>query len=259
MILPLDPSPASAGSLTPAQLDDFRRDGFLHMPGFIAPAEIEDLGRRLRSLFDRFYDLPAEHARDLDETPRKRGTPPRNPEITRCGELDPALAASPYVERVRAAAGRLLGGPAELGFDHAIYKPPAVGTGTAWHQDGAYDPSPGLFRRLSFWLPLQPVSAEQGCLQFLPGSHRAGLHPHHPVTGDATGHTLTLDVPADAEPAAVPMALGDLVVHHPYCTHCAGPNTTARPRLAWVLMFQTRHRQPPRSRFRRLAGKLIGN
>ncbi len=229
------------------------------MRSFVGADEICQIKSHLESLFDRFEDLPSDQARDLDESPREAGEPPRNPEITQCLTLDDQLAGSSYLDRVRAAAGQLLGGDADLGFDHAIRKPPAYGTGTAWHQDAAYDQVRGLYNRLSFWLPLQPVSAAQGCMQFLPGTQAEGYQEHYPVAGSTGGHTLTTDVPDDAEPVTCEMQLGDLVVHHPLCLHFTGPNTTDQPRLAWILIFQKLIEQKRPGRLRRSISKARFN
>jgi len=64
------------------------------------------------------------------------------------------------------------------------------GTLVWWHQDGGYtkfwdhsDQPAETFdvenlRMLNFWSPLVPAREENGCMQFVPGTHRLGIVPH---------------------------------------------------------------------------------
>src|SRR5213083_922339 len=47
----------------------------------------------------------------------------------------------------------------------------------AWHQDATYF---GLrpYVHVTAWLALTDATAENGCMEFLPGSHRGGQRPH---------------------------------------------------------------------------------
>lgn len=58
-----------------------------------------------------------------------------------------------------------------------------------WHQDPAYLylGNQGFEREafdqistMNIWTPLMPVNKENGCMQFLPGTHTNGMAPHHP-------------------------------------------------------------------------------
>ena len=53
-----------------------------------------------------------------------------------------------------------------------------------WHQDSAYMPDTENDIHLTVWLPLVDVQTENGALQFLPGSHTAGLQTYHRVEGE---------------------------------------------------------------------------
>ena len=74
-----------------------------------------------------------------------------------------------------------------------------------WHQDnGVIMPEADEGTILTVWLPLTPATAENGCLQVVPGSHRHGLTQHcpdpvrdrHPrSTGRNTGSGRGRDAP----------------------------------------------------------------
>src|SRR5947208_1783122 len=106
-------------------------------------------------------------------TPAERpATPARHPRQGLDGsDLEPQLAHTLTFTRCAAVAERLLGRPVEHRFDHAIYKPAFNGAATSWHQDEAY----ALERKIlsaHFWVPLQDVTRDMGCMQFIPGGRR---------------------------------------------------------------------------------------
>jgi len=103
-------------------------------------------------------------------TPAERpATPARHPRQGLDGsDLEPQLAHTLPFTRCAAVAERLLGRPVEHRFDHAIYKPAFNGAATSWHQDEAY----ALERKIlsaHFWVPLQDVTRDMGCMEFIPG------------------------------------------------------------------------------------------
>src|SRR5438445_3082256 len=103
-------------------------------------------------------------------TPAERpATPARHPRQGLDGsDLEPQLAHTLTFTRCAAVAERLLGRPVEHRFDHAIYKPAFNGAATSWHQDEAY----ALARKIlsaHFWVPLQDVTRDMGCMEFIPG------------------------------------------------------------------------------------------
>src|SRR5690606_13231277 len=61
------------------------------------------------------------------------------------------------------------------------------GTLVLWHQDGGYtEQIPGQaatgnvdrLRMVNVWSPLVPATAANGCMQFIPGTHKLGVVPH---------------------------------------------------------------------------------
>ncbi|MDB6042320.1 MAG: Deoxyhypusine synthase [Gammaproteobacteria bacterium] len=60
-----------------------------------------------------------------------------------------------------------------------ILKPAHQGGATPWHQDEAYRVAPDFdYRQVSIWVPLQDATLENGCMMYIPGSHRSGVLPH---------------------------------------------------------------------------------
>lgn len=132
-------------------------------------------------------------------------------------------------------------------YDMLIDKPPLHPHDTPWHQDAAYlhkPVAPAGFRMplvsVQFWLALDPVDADNGCMQFVAGRHRGGTVAHHVASGhpDDDGRLLGIDDPAAIgadDAVACALAPGGATIHTVMTPHYTGPNITAdRPRRAYI-------------------------
>jgi hypothetical protein len=225
-------------ALSPATIRDFHRDGFAALEKVTTPEDLERISRILAGLYRRYRGLARlRYAWDLG--PGTGADLPEILEVNQAIELAPALARTLTFERCRALAQALLGREVEYRFDHAIYKPAFNGRATAWHQDEAYTLDPRLVTA-HFWIPLQDVSVEMGCMQFIPGSHQERMRPHHRLEHLRHAHALTTDDVDVSRAVACPLRAGDVTVHVPRTLHYTGPNLTAVPRLAWSVEFGPR-------------------
>ena len=119
---------------------------------------------------------------------------------------------------------------------HAIRKPAKDGAATPWHQDEAYWDPAYEHRGLSIWIPLQPATLENGCMQFVPGSHHLGVQPHQLINPDSHGLELqSLELVEEA--VACPLPPGGATIHFSRTLHYAGPNTSTEPRRALIMGF----------------------
>jgi ectoine hydroxylase-related dioxygenase (phytanoyl-CoA dioxygenase family) len=150
----------------------------------------------------------------------------------------PELRDHPVRSRALALARQLLGDDAVDTGDHAINKPARSTAVTPWHQDEAYWDPAREYRSLSVWLPLQDVDVLNGCMQFLPGSHRQEVLPHQPINNDPAVHGLELvQVPDTSAAIACPLAAGGATVHFSRTVHFTGDNRTDAPRRAYIMTF----------------------
>jgi len=118
-------------------------------------------------------------------------------------------------------------------------KPAGIGQPTPPHQDGYYfHLSP--CRAVTGWLALEPVDADNGCIHYVRGSHKASeFRPHGQsnVLGFSQGIT---DFGTDADKAntvAMPGEAGTFLLHDARTIHWAGPNqspTRSRRALGFV-------------------------
>jgi hypothetical protein len=225
--------------LTPTNIDEFHKRGYLAVDQVSTPDDLHEIQSRLDGLYARFNELPPGVAIDLGGD--GRGGKPQIPEINSATQLEPSLMESLAFVNCREIARQLFGHAVHFSGDHAIYKAPRSTKPTPWHQDQAYLGHSLAGRTVTFWIPLQDVTIEMGCMQFVPYSHHDGLKPHHRV-GGATGHSLTL---GDVDPSAAvacPLPAGGATMHTPLTVHAAGPNQTDRVRRAWILAFSAHSR-----------------
>lgn len=136
------------------------------------------------------------------------------------------------------AARQLLGGGVRFWHDQIFSKPARHGGVVAWHQDYSYWTRTGPMNHLTCWIGLDDADRHNGCLQYIPGSHRWGLLERPVLTGEMDGLKQFLNEDqkkAMENPVAIEMKAGYGTFHHPLMVHGSYANDTDRPRRAFVL------------------------
>lgn len=136
------------------------------------------------------------------------------------------------------AASQLLGDkPLRFWHDQLFYKPAKKGGVVAWHQDYSYWTRTKPLAHLTCWCGLDDSSIQNGCLQYVPGSHRWGLLDKPDLAGNLMGimDYLTPDQKAQFQPVAVETRAGEAIFHHPLTLHGSGENKSDQPRRAFVI------------------------
>jgi ectoine hydroxylase-related dioxygenase (phytanoyl-CoA dioxygenase family) len=92
-------------------------------------------------------------------------------------------------------------------------------------------------QHLTCWTGLDDASTENGCLYYVPGSHRWGLLEKPELAGDMEGliNYLTEEQKAGFRPVPVEMKKGYGSFHHPLLVHGSYANHSERARRAFVL------------------------
>lgn len=222
--------------LTSDQIEFYHREGYLVIPDIATSHEIERMRGIYDDLFARRVGREEGNQFDLagtDEDDKEAGLP----QILAPSRYAPELKQVQFATNALAIARQLLGSNASAMGDHAILKPPFHGAATPWHQDEAYWSPDWHYNSFSMWLPLQDATLDNGCLQFVPGSHRLEVLPHHSIGNNPKIHGLEVDE-ADVDRAvACPISAGTCTVHHNRTLHYAGPNNSPVPRRAYILGF----------------------
>ena len=118
---------------------------------------------------------------------------------------------------------------------HYICKQPYLGQPVFWHQDGAYwNLAPA--EALTVWLAIDESNSENGCLQVIPGSHKASIEPPElrPETPNmlysSSRQTLVDEWIERSGITDVILQPGDVSIHHPNIIHGSQPNRSPKRR-----------------------------
>jgi ectoine hydroxylase-related dioxygenase (phytanoyl-CoA dioxygenase family) len=136
------------------------------------------------------------------------------------------------------AAYQLLGTDMRLFHDQLFSKPAKHGGVVAWHQDYSYWTWTTPMSHLTCWIGLDDVSPENGCMYYVPGSHRWGLLEKKPIAGDmdAVRESLAPEQVADFD-RKIPMEMkkGEASFHHPLLMHGSYENRSDHRRRATLI------------------------
>lgn len=234
--------PMPAFQLTPDQIEFFGREGYLSIPAITTADEVT----QLCGIYDHLFEIKAgrDQGDHLDLTSTDEGeAEPTLPQILNPSKYAPELVATQLRANAEAIAKQLLGPDVQFRFDHAIRKPAHTGAATPWHQDEAYASPDHDYNEVSIWVPLQEATLQNGCMQFMPGSHRYDIVPHRPIDNDARIVGLEVEPEGNAmedilaSAVACELPPGGATIHHCKMLHYTGPNTSDGPRRAYILAF----------------------
>lgn len=135
------------------------------------------------------------------------------------------------------AAAQLLGGAVRFWHDQLFCKPAQHGGVVAWHQDYSYWTRTQPLAHLTCWIALDDADRDNGCPQYIPGSHR---WPDLPITGlagdmEAIFAVLNDEQKAAFQPVAIELKQGQCTFHHPRLIHGSYANLTERQRRGTVI------------------------
>lgn len=137
------------------------------------------------------------------------------------------------------AARQLLGNkPVRFWHDQLFYKPAKKGGVVAWHQDYSYWTRTKPVAHLTCWCALDDATVENGCLQYIPGSHKWGLLPKPVIAGELEGirnHLTEEQKKSFDHPQLTPVKAGEAIFHHSLTLHGSGENKSSQPRRAFVI------------------------
>jgi ectoine hydroxylase-related dioxygenase (phytanoyl-CoA dioxygenase family) len=141
--------------------------------------------------------------------------------------------------RFLVVASQLLGNTAvRFWHDQLFCKPAKQGGVVAWHQDYSYWTRTKPVAHLTCWCGLDDATKENGCLQYIAGSHNWGLLPKTVIAGELQGikDFLYEDQKKQFEnPQYAELKAGEAVFHHSLTLHGSGENKSERPRRAFVI------------------------
>jgi ectoine hydroxylase len=216
--------------LSDEQIDAYRRDGYVSLPGVIDAGRIAELravtGRfvdrsRAISASDNLFDLDPTHCA---QTPTLRRI--KNP-----ADNDPLYRWVAFESPIPDIVAELIGPDVKFHHSKLNLKGGRVGAPVEWHQDAAFYPHSND-DVLAVGLLLDDATAENGCLVVLPGSHRERVHEHYDGGGRFIGRMREEDIGRfDARKGQLlELPAGSIHIHHYRLIHWSAPNTSADDR-----------------------------
>ena len=141
--------------------------------------------------------------------------------------------------RFLVAASQLMGNvPVRFWHDQLFWKPAKKGGVVAWHQDYSYWTRTKPVAHLTCWCGLDDATKENGCLQYIAGSHHWGLLPKTVLAGDIHGIKNFLNDKQRKQfehPQYAEVKAGEAIFHHSLTLHGSGENKSDKPRRAFVI------------------------
>jgi phytanoyl-CoA hydroxylase len=231
------------------QVDRYGRDGYLLLEDALSPWQLA----RLDAVFEAWVEESRSHPGPYGET--FDGRPRFDVEPGHCAER-PALrrVASPievsdaYLEVMRAnpaldAVAQLIGPNLRFRESKVNSKLPGTATHLKFHQDLPFGPLTNE-DLITVLFHLDEVTAENGPLEVVPGSHRGPLYEHW-HDGVFTG-AVSPEVEAMAKEGAVTCcgAAGSAYLLDARLLHGSAPNLSSAPRTLFIVQYHAEDAYP---------------
>lgn len=213
----------------------FDKDGYVYLPGFLSPEEVQDLNKNVRRFITE--RMPAMSDGHYFYEDKNDATTLK--QMQDLEKYDPYFKTLAVDSKFETIAKVLLDERVVCKTVEYFNKPPKIGKPTPPHQDGYYfmlDPQ----QAVTMWLALEKADEENGCVMYVKGSHLKGMRTHGRTTTLGFSQQI-VDFGTEDDmknEIAFPAKPGDLLVHHSLTIHRAGANTTAeRTRKAIGLIY----------------------
>jgi phytanoyl-CoA hydroxylase len=215
--------------ISEADIERFRRDGFLIVERFLSEDRIAALRDRFPKLFAGTFDTGVYP----DEWYWREGM--SLPDVTRhmanAWKADLTVAKLALSADVGRAAARLAGWSVRLGQDTIWWKAPKTKP-IAHHQDSSFMDFLDPAETVTCWVTLDDTHRDAGTLEYVPGSHLWPLTSLPKAFHGQDDYRSQMKAAAAAagveppEPTFIEVPAGSCVFHAGEIWHGSGPNTT---------------------------------
>lgn len=224
-----------ASGLSPRQVETYHEHGFVSGVPVLTAAQIESLRNELSRLMG-----PEQAGNPLFyEYHHNESSDPETVLFHALGawRVCPEFHDLIYLPSIIKAAEQLLGGPVRFWHDQVFVKPPFDGAVVEWHQDYSYWTRTKPMAHLTCWIGLDDSTEENGCIRYIPGSHKWELLPRYHLSGNMSTvfEFLTDEQRSAFNPFPSLLKAGHASFHHPLTLHGSYENTSDRPRRAAII------------------------
>jgi hypothetical protein len=221
--------------LSDAQVEFYREHGYLAGIRLLNEAQIEVLRREVLELVDPehpgnglFYEFNSNESAHPEEILFH---------ALGAWRILPGLHDVLWHPGFTVPASQLLEGAVRFWHDQIFYKPAHHGGVVIWHQDYSYWTRTQPMAHVSCWIGLDDSTIENGCVHYVPGSHRWNLLPRADFANDMNAiiSALTPEQQRDFKPVPIELKRGECSFHHPLMVHGSYENRSNSARRAVVL------------------------
>ena len=198
----------------------FENQGFIHLPQLMDPA----LTRRVRQAYER--------SAQEQIAPRRKAESRSFYDIPNLLDEDPVFAQLAVLPDLLPYLLATVGEDVQLIQTCARLFPPGKTFTAPWHSDMANTLGVDLGHSTNFYVKVhfyfEDLQPDQGCLSFLPGTHRLSRERERP-------HPNDINVAEDAV-TIIPKA-GDAVLFNTHCLHMCLDNTSTADRRTLIYSY----------------------
>jgi ectoine hydroxylase-related dioxygenase (phytanoyl-CoA dioxygenase family) len=219
-------------TLTPQAIESYRENGFLIVSDFLSPAELETwrnetenaVAARLRSQeFHNQGDSDSFYATVFTQ-------------CLKLADVHSGIKKLIFDPKIGTMAATLAGiDGIRVWHDQALFKPP-YGSPTGWHIDNPYW-SFSSRDAISIWIALDEATIGNGCLWYLPGTHKSARFDNSGIGPNLGGLFKIYPEWKQIDPVPAPLPAGAAVFHNALVAHAAGANMTNKPRRAMTCAY----------------------
>ena len=225
----LDRDLDTAYKLNPAQIAQFREQGFIKLKNVLSKETLDYYGKEITQQVIRLnkQTKPMEQRTTYEKAFLQIGN------IWTQSEIAKEFCFSKKLARI---ATELMGcRGVRMYHDQALYKEPSGGF-TPWHADQFYWPLSNS-NTCTVWVPFQHTPLEMGPLSFAVCSHRFE-YGRDLVISDESEKKIQAELAAQKfKIDESPFDLGEVSYHYGWTFHRAGPNSTKLPRAVMTVIY----------------------
>jgi hypothetical protein len=214
--------------LSQAQIESFRRDGYVFPVPAIAASDAAECRRRLEA-----FEATS-------------GGPLRGELRHKTHLVFPFLADLVRHDAILDAIEDLYGPNLLCWSTNFFIKEAASPSFVSWHQDSTYWglSSPDV---VTAWVAFTPATTANGAMQFIPGTHLRDQIPHRDTFAKDNLLTRGQEVAVDVDGAmavTIALAAGEMSLHHVRLVHGSPPNPSADRRIGLAIRYIPTHVRP---------------
>lgn len=222
--------------ITAEQIAFYRANGFLILENFLAPEEVEHLRFAVAAAVTQMgkHKVAGEGNQELVEGESYYD----KVFVQRLNlwKINPTIKKYFLSAKLGEMLCQLTGASGmRVWHDQTLQKQPWANP-TAWHLDNPYW-SFHSREAVSIWVALDDATLQNGCLYYLPGSHRLARFDNVDIGQNLDALFQHYPDFKNIEPVAAVMKAGDAGLHNGLTAHAAGPNMTPRWRRAMTCAY----------------------